>query len=291
MRKLSSICFGCEPLGGTDNGNFDFNALSKAVDTAIELGINFFDTAGVYGLGLAEERLATILGKRRYNMVIATKGGLSWNKVKAGRAIIYKDSSRSAIRKDVESSLSRLKLETLPIFFVHWPDEKVSLEETFIELNLLKNEGKIKEIGCSNFNANQLEEACKFYKVDYLQIPLNLLNKPLEANISDICSKNKIKIIAYNTLANGLLTGKLNRNSRFPVNDRRSRLSTFKGKNFIYSLEKVEKLKLETARRNDNLLGHSIKWVLDQKNVHSAIIGIKNHYQIKENCNSILNNG
>ena len=287
MRKLSSICFGCEPLGGTDNGNFDFNALSKAVDTAIELGINFFDTAGVYGLGLAEERLATILGKRRHNMVIATKGGLSWNNVKAGRAIIDRDSSRSAIRKDVESSLSRLKLETLPIFFVHWPDEKVSLEETFTELNLLKNEGKIKEIGCSNFNANQLEEACKFYKVDYLQIPLNLFNKPLEANISNICSKNKIKIIAYNTLANGLLTGKLNRNSHFPVNDRRSRLSMFKGKNFIYSLEKIEKLKLEAASRNDNLLGYSINWVLNQNNVHSAIIGIKNHYQIKENYNSI----
>ena len=122
MKKLSSICFGCEPLGGTDNGDFDLKSLSKAIDIAIDLGINFFDTAGVYGLGLSEERLTKILGKRRHNLVIATKGGLSWKKNNLGRAVVVKDCSSFAIRRDVESSLSRLKLETLPIFFVHWPD-------------------------------------------------------------------------------------------------------------------------------------------------------------------------
>lgn len=287
MKNLSTICFGCEPLGGTDNGKFDYTALSKAVDTAIDLGINFFDTAGVYGLGLSEKRLSKILGKRRHNLVIATKGGLSWNNIKSERSVVVKDSSRLAIRKDVESSLLRLRLETIPIFFVHWPDESTPLEETFMELVRLKNEGKIKTIGCSNFSAQQLMIACNFSKIDYLQIPINLLNSPIDTNISDICTNNKIKIIAYNTLANGLLTGKLNKKSFFPENDRRSRLSLFKGTEFINALKKIDELKLMYCNNNTKLLQYSISWVLGQENVCSAIIGPKNHFQVKETCYKI----
>lgn len=288
MKNLSPICFGCEPLGGTDNGYFNYTSISKAINIAIDLGINFFDTAGVYGLGLSEKRLSKILGKRRHNLMIATKGGLSWNKVKSGRSVIVTDSSPLAIRKDVESSLSRLGLETLPIFFIHWPDKKTAFEETFTELVNLKNEGKIRAIGCSNFSAQQLQEACTFSKIDYLQIPINLLNNPLSTDISKICDENKIKIVAYNTLAHGLLAGKLNQNSVFLENDRRSRLSLFKGAEFINALKKVDDLKLLCINLNTNLLQYSISWVLKQQNVCSAIIGIKDHHQVKENSYNIL---
>lgn len=286
--KLSPICFGCEPLGGTDWGDINIDDLKNAIYKSLDLGINFFDTAGVYGLGLSEERLSKILGKKRHNVIIATKGGLTWKKNKTTkRAIIVRDSSPKAIRKDVESSLRRLRLELLPIFFVHWPDENILIEETFSELMRLKDEGKIKSIGCSNFSANQLLQACDISQVDYVQLPLNILDKPLDQKISDICYAKEIKIIAYNVLANGLLTGKYNENSIFPINDRRSRLPSFQGIEYLNALNLIKKLKIEATKNNISLLQYAIKWPLMEKNVHSVILGIKNPKQIEDNWAAI----
>ena len=202
---------------------------------------------------------------------------------------MVKDSSPATIRRDVESSLSRLRLDCLPIFFVHWPDINTSIEDTFIELSKLKNEGKINSIGCSNFSAHQLSTACKASQVDYVQLPINILSGELDGDISKICTNNKIKVIAYNILENGLLSGKLDKNTNFPENDRRSRLSLFQGVEFINVLKRVEKLKVKAVENNLNLLQYSINWVLMQKNISSVIIGIKNSKQIKENCSAIIN--
>ena len=289
MKSISSMCFGCEPLGGNDWGDVNVNTIKNAIYKALDLGVNSFDTAGVYGLGLSETRLSKILGNHRRDVVIATKGGLSWNKNDSGRNIIVKNSSPSAIRNDVESSLRRLKLETLPIFFVHWPDNNTPIEDTFIELLKLKNEGKIQSIGCSNFSAQQLNIACSVSQVDYIQVPLNILDGALDRNISEICTKNKIKVIAYNVLLYGLLTGKFNYSSNFPKNDRRSRLLMFKGFNFINTIEKIDVLKLKAAEDNTSLTHYVINWALKQDNVSTVVTGIKNSKQVVDNF-SISNN-
>ncbi len=286
--KLSPICFGCEPLGGTDWGDVEIDDIKNAIHKSLDLGINFFDTAGIYGLGLSEERLSKILGEQRHDVIIATKGGLSWkNNETSTRAIVTRDSSPKAIRRDVESSLKRLRLEVLPIFFVHWPDDNILIKETFSELMKLKDEGKIKSIGCSNFSSKQVQQACSVSQVDYLQMPVNILDRPINKNISDICFTNEIKIIAYNALANGLLTGKYDKNSIFPINDRRSRLPLFKGSQYLHALDQIENLKIEAAKKNISLLQYAIKWPLMQKNVHSVILGIKNPKQIEDNWASI----
>jgi len=285
---MSSICFGCEPLGGTDWGDVDVDSIKNAIHTALDLGVNSFDVAGVYGLGLSEVRLSKILGNRRHDMVIATKGGLSWKEPHSGRAIVVKDSSPSAIRRDVENSLRRLRLETLPIFFVHWPDGDTPIRDTFFELLQLKNEGKIQSIGCSNFSAEQVMQACSVSQVDYVQMPINILSGPLDQNISDICTKNKIKVIAYNVLAKGLLTGKYNENSNFPENDRRSRLSLFKAIEFREALDRVEELRVEAAENNSSVLQYAINWTLMQKNIFSVVLGIKNSKQIEDNWSAII---
>lgn len=289
MKSLSKICFGCEPLGGVDSGNVDLDEITKAIHKALDLGVNFFDTAGVYGLGLSEERLSKILGNLRNKVVIATKGGLSWKKSSTKRSDVFKDSSPIAIRRDVEKSLLRLRLECLPIFYVHWPDENTPIQNTFFELLKLKNEGKIMSIGCSNFSVHQLSEACKITKVDYLQLPINLLSGKLNDEISQFCTNNKIKLIAYNVLENGLLSGKLNKNSFFPENDRRSRLPLFKGEKFINVLKRIDELRIEAEKNNNTLLQYAINWVLVQKNLCSVIIGIKNSEQIIENCSFVKN--
>lgn len=288
MKDVSPLCFGCEPLGGTDWGEIDLASIENAINKALDLGINFFDTAGIYGLGLSEERLSRILGNRRNDVVIATKGGLSWKESKLKRSNVVKDSSPSAIRKDVENSLRRLRLQSLPIFFIHWPDHNIPLEDTFVELSKLKNAGKINSIGCSNFSEKQLLRACEVSKIDYVQIPINILNKSLNKSISNLCTKNKIKVIAYNVLSNGLLTGKFNRNTKFQENDRRYRLQQFKGIDYINNLEKIENLKLKAAKLNISLLNYVINYVLTQKNVHSVVIGIKNSKQLLENYSVIF---
>ena len=286
--KLSPICFGCEPLGGTDWGDVEIDDIQSAIHKSLDLGVNFFDTAAIYGLGLSEERLSKILGEQRHDVIIATKGGLTWkNNETSGRAIVARDSSSRAIRKDVESSLRRLRLEVLPIFFVHWPDENTLIEDTFYDLMKLKDEGKIKSIGCSNFSAKQVQQACGVSQVDYMQMPVNILDRPLDQNISDICFTNEIRIIAYNVLANGLLTGKYNENSNFPINDRRSRLPLFKGSEYLHALGRIDELKVEAAKNNISLLQHAINWSLMQKNVHSVILGIKNPKQIEDNWAAI----
>ena len=285
--KISPICFGCEPLGGTDWGEVDIDAIEKAINIALELGLNFFDTAGVYGLGLSEERLSKILGSRRHDIVIATKGGLSWKNSNLGREIITKDSSPLSIRADVESSLKRLRLEVLPIFYVHWPDSNTDIEDTFNELSILKNEGKINSIGCSNFSAEQIIQACSVTDIDYLQIPMNILDGPIDQSLSDVCLQNNINIIAYNVLLHGLLTGKFDINSNFPRNDRRSRLPLFQGSNFKNAIEKIEDLKIKAFKTNNSLSHYAINWVLTQKNVCSALVGIKSPKQMIDNWSAI----
>src|SRR6185312_8099008 len=129
---LSRICFGCEPLGGMDWGEVDFNAVASAVERALELGVNFFDTAAVYGLGLSEERLAAILGRRRHDVVIATKGGLAWKIGRPGsRAIVSRDSSLPCLRHGVEASLRRLQLDRIPVYYIHWPDPNTEIRHAF----------------------------------------------------------------------------------------------------------------------------------------------------------------
>lgn len=289
MKSLSPICFGCEPLGGTDWGDINVGDIENAIHKALDLGINFFDTAGVYGLGLSEERLSKILGNRRNDVIIATKGGLTWKESQLDRNVVVKDSSPLAIKKDIECSLRRLRLETLPIFFVHWPDINTPIEDTFIELMKLKKDGKIQSIGCSNFSSQQLKRACLVSKVEYIQMPINILNGALDKSVSEICNINKINVIGYNVLLNGLLTGKFNKNSTFLKNDRRSRLSLFKGIDFINALESVEKLKLKAAENNSSLTNYAINWVLTQKNISSVVVGIKNSEQIIENYSTISN--
>ena len=134
-----------------------------------------------------------------------------------------------------------------------------------------------------------MSAACNISQVDYVQLPTNLLSGEIDSEVSNICTKNKIKVIAYNILENGLLAGKLDKDTNFPKNDRRSRLPLFKGIEFINALNKVEELKIKAVENNSNLLQYSINWVLMQKNIASVIIGIKNQKQIVENCSAILN--
>jgi aryl-alcohol dehydrogenase-like predicted oxidoreductase len=287
VKALTQICFGSEPLGGVDWGDINIGDMQRAIDVALDVGVNFFDTAGVYGLGLSEERLSKMLGSRRHNVVIATKGGLSWTAGNLARVSVRRDSSASAIRNDVESSLRRLRLECLPIFYVHWPDETVPLSETFGELEKMCAEGKIESVGCSNFSARQMEDTLLISKIKYAQLPINILGGSLDGKVVELCAKHKVGIVAYNVLANGLLSGKYNKDSIFPSNDRRSNLPLFRGSMYQNALERIDEFKVMASCQKMSVAKYAIKWTLSQPNVVSAIVGIKNPQQMLDNWSSI----
>jgi len=284
-RAVSRICFGCEPLGGTDWGRVEVSDIASAITRALDLGVNFFDTADVYGLGLSETRLSEILGDKRHDVVIATKGGMSWaDAPPGGRAVIKRDSSPKYLRGAVEASLRRLRIDSLPIYFIHWPDPYTEIGSTFECLARLRDEGKIEQIGCSNFSAPQVRAACDVAEVSYVQLPVNLLDGGLDPDMDELVREKNIGVVAYNVLGNGLLTGKYDASARFPDNDRRSRLPRFQGDAFKLALQQVADISLAAAAENLTCAQYAITKVLERAGVVSVILGIKNRQQIEENC-------
>jgi aryl-alcohol dehydrogenase-like predicted oxidoreductase len=290
--ELSKICFGCEPLGGADWGEVDVAAIADAVDRALELGVNFFDTADVYGLGSSETRLSQILGPRRHDVVIATKGGMSWQlPASGGRATIRRDSSPKYLRVAVEASLRRLRLERLPVYFIHWPDPGTDIRTTFECLARLQDEGKIGCIGCSNFSVGQVRMACQVADVALVQLPVNILREDLEPAMLQLVHEKDIGVVAYNVLANGLLTGKYGLDARFPDSDRRSRLPMFKGDAYRQAIKQVREISIAAAVEGLTCAQYSIAKVGNLTNITSTILGIKNRRQIEENCAFLAQKG
>lgn len=292
LGPISKICFGCEALGGVDWGSVDILEIEKAISMALELGINFFDTAAIYNLGLSESRLANVLGSKRKEVIIASKGGLSWDKkTSAKRAMVSRDSSETAIRKGVEDSLRRLKIERIPIYYIHWPDRCTSFSETFGCLNNLVEEGKIGEIGCSNFSVDELRSVLKISDISFLQIPANILRDSVVPEVSRLAKANDFQIVGYNCLASGLLTGKYSPGHKFEINDRRSRQDEFRGDMFRSSLAFVSQIKKRAVASGLTTAQYSLKTLIEDEQVSAAIVGIKSIQQLEENTSWTQNLG
>lgn len=282
--KLSKICFGCEALGGSsDCGESSISNIEDAIHHSLELGINFFDTADVYGLGLSESRLSHILGEKRHDLVIATKVGVAWKEEENARARTWKDSSPNYIRSAVENSLRRLRLDSIPLLYSHWPDPETSIEKTFETFGQLKEEGKIFLIGCSNYGLPGLEKIIKITPISLLQIPLNILMTKISHDLVSFCRENNIKIVTYNTLANGLLTGKFTPGKKLDASDRRGRLPIFQGEQYLDALKLVDGFSILAKKEKLTLPQYAIKWNLLQPCVISSIVGIKSIAQLNEN--------
>ncbi|MGZ8189889.1 MAG: aldo/keto reductase [Methylococcaceae bacterium] len=282
--SLSKICFGCEALGGSsDCGESSISNIEYAIHRALELGINFFDTADVYGLGLSESRLSHILGEKRHDLVIATKVGVAWKEEENARAKTWKDSSPAYIRSAVENSLRRLRLDCIPVLYSHWPDPATDIENTFETFRQLKEEGKIVLIGCSNYKLPELEKIIQIAPLSLLQMPLNMLMPSINNDLVSFCMENKITIVTYNTLANGLLTGKFTPEKKLDASDRRNRLPIFQCKQYLDALRSVDSISALAKKEKLTLAQYAIRWNLLQPCVASSIVGIKSIAQLNEN--------
>ncbi len=286
--KISRLIFGCEPLGGTDWGKIDENLLEKAINQAVNLGVNCFDVADVYGLGRAEERISQILGPKRHDCVIISKFGVNWEKpIGKARAKTFFDCSPKRVVNALENSLTRLRLDCIPIYLIHWPDPKTPIQETLEALLQCQTEGKIQYFGVSNFPLTLLQEAHQNIQIPIIELQYNLVDRSSEQELLGYCQQQKINVLAYGALAQGLLTGKFNSDTRFEKDDRRHRLPNFHPDVLVKNLQIIDKLKILGQRHGKTPSQVAIRWILDNRSISATIVGAKSPQQITSNVGAL----
>ena len=199
--KVSAVGFGCWEIGGT-YGRIDESQFQRAVAQAIDSGINCFDTAEAYGMGVSEEALARALGGHRNNVVIATKFGVGYEEMPNRR-----DSSRERVLASIDKSLQRLRTDHVDVYLVHWPDPNTPLDETMRALDDVVRQGKVRFIGVSNFRLAQIEECARLRRIDVVQYAWNMFDRRMQAEIFPYCAAQQIAVMAYGSLAYGMLSG------------------------------------------------------------------------------------
>lgn len=296
--KLSVIGYGSWPIGGTWNNSND----SKSIETirvALDLGINFFDTAPVYGMGHSEEILGkAIKGYDRTKIFIATKCGLVWDE-NSEEKIVTKSISKESLYKELNASLKRLGTDYIDLYQIHWPFENMQLDEALETFEEMKEKGLIRYIGLSNFSKKDLEYCMSKTNIATYQGIYNLLDlnaktyhhKQLEyrskEEILPICKKNEMAFLAYSPLFQGLLTGKFKAKNNFDENDDRFKNPKLKGEVYHFYYKAVEELKELASKLGKPLSQLSINWLINQEEIGPIICGAQTPEEIKENVESI----
>jgi aryl-alcohol dehydrogenase-like predicted oxidoreductase len=278
--KVSTICYGTWQFGG-DWGSFEMTEAQSTIRHALDLGINFFDTAQAYGFGKSERVLGLALKdqiqKKRDAIVIATKGGLRMQ----GKNLV-RDASARWVHAGVEGSLRNLGVDYIDLYQIHWPDPRTPFDETANALEQLVKQGKIRYAGVSNFDVAQLREFQKTRRVDSLQPPYHLFRRDVEQQILPYCQEHGIGVLVYGPLVHGLLGGNYTRQTKFASDDWRSKSPAFQGKTFERNLAVVDRLKHVAERQRITVAQLAVAWVLANPAVHVAIVGARHHQQLND---------
>jgi aryl-alcohol dehydrogenase-like predicted oxidoreductase len=289
--KISAIGFGCWEIGGT-YGHIDESAFRRAVALAIDSGITCFDTVEAYGMGVSEEALARALGPRRNQVVLTTKFGVGYYEMPNCR-----DSSRARVITSIEKSLQRLKTDHVDIYLVHWPDPNTPLAETMAALDDIVRQGKARYVGVSNFRLGQIEEAMRLRCVDVVQYAWNMFDRRMQTEIFPYCAAQQIGVMAYGSLAYGMLSGAFHTDMRFEESDWRSKAGNLGGLNlfrtlfgpeyFPRNLAAVEELKPLAAKYGKSLPQLALRWTLSNPVVGTALVGFRMSAEVTENLGAL----
>jgi aryl-alcohol dehydrogenase-like predicted oxidoreductase len=282
--QLSPIGFGAWAIGGGDWkfawGPQDDNQSIEAIHRALDLGINWIDTAAVYGLGHSEEVVARALRSTSHKPYVFTKCALRWNEDRS----IYNSLTADSVRLELEASLRRLNVETIDLYQIHWPNPDAEIEEGWGELAMLKQQGKIRWIGVSNFNVEQMKRAQKIAPVTSLQPPYSMLRRAIEAEILPFVQQQGIGVINYSPMLSGLLTGKMTaeRVAAMPADDWRRNAIEFNEPRLSRNLQLVELLR-EIGYGHGVTSGVvAVAWTLHHPAITAAIVGGRSGKQVEE---------
>jgi aryl-alcohol dehydrogenase-like predicted oxidoreductase len=282
---ITPLGFGAWAIGG---GGWAFGwsaqddrASVAAIHEALDLGFNWIDTAPVYGLGHSEEVVARALAGRLTKPLVFTKCGRVWD----DRREIGKRLTAASIRAECEASLRRLAIERIDLYQIHWPEPDEDVEEGWTELARLKDEGKVRWIGVSNFSVGQLERARRIAPVTSLQPPYSLLRREVEPELLPFCRQHGIGVLAYSPMASGLLTGAWSheRLADLPEDDwRKHKNPLFREPGFTSHLARVERIRAIAARHATSVGAVALAWVLANPAVTGAIVGARRPGQLAD---------
>lgn len=273
---VNPIGLGTNAVGGHNiYPNLDEQVGKDLVKTALDHGINFLDTAFIYGPKRSEELVGEVLKEtgKREEVVLATKGAHKF----VGEDVVF-DNSPEFLKQAVEDSLKRLQTDYIDLFYIHFPDEQTPKDEAVRTLKELKDEGKIRAIGVSNFSLSQLKEANKDGYVDVVQSEYNLLNRDAEKDLLPYIAENNLSFVPYFPLASGLLAGKYDKNTTF--NDIRANMPHFQGEQFEKNLEKVDQVRSIADRHNAEVAHIVLAWYLTRDGIDTIIPGAKRSEQV-----------
>lgn len=267
---VSRICFGCWQLSPKFWGEIPLDEWRAALNSALEVGVNFIDTADAYGDGLAEEELGRWLevSKARDRLVIATKFYHNFE-----TEVRHPDTSHDYILRACEASLRRLRTDRIDLYQIHAWDPLTRPDEVASALGRLKKEGKVRRFGVSNLNSDQLRMYLRYLDVECLQPLYNLLDRDVEAHELPLCLEQRIGVIAYSPLARGLLAGRYNPDQQF--DDHRAGAWRFKGRAFERLLAGIDKLRPLAEANGLTVAQFAVRWVLTHPAITSAIVGVK----------------
>lgn len=281
--QITPIGLGAWAMGG---GNWEYswgpqddNTSINTIKHALALGINWIDTAAVYGLGHSEEVVGKAI-KGRERPYIFTKCSRVWDE----RGRISGSLKAYSIRRELEASLRRLQVDYVDLYQIHWPDPEEDIEEGWSTLVRLKEEGKTRHIGVSNFNVEQLQRIERIAPVETLQPPYSLIRREAEREILPYCQEHNIGVIVYSPMMSGLLSGTMTREriQKLPEDDWRKRDDEFQEPRLSRNLALQELLSNIAYPHNVSAGVVAVAWTLENPAVSGAIVGARNPHQIEE---------
>lgn len=297
--EVSVITFGAWAAGGWMWGGNDDNDAIGAMHAAYDLGITSIDTAPIYGQGKSEELVGqAIKDFPRDKVQILTKYGMRWDdnkgqlafksKDNSGKPIdIYKYAGRDSVIMECENSLKRLGTDYIDLYQIHWPDVTTPIDETMEAVLRLKEQGKIREAGVCNYDAQQMQEAEKTISLASNQVPFSMVNRGIQNELIPHCIEHNKSILAYSPLERGLLTGKMNPGQEFGEGDHRAGVKYFRDENIKRTNDFLQKIKHIADDKQATLGQLVLRWTVEHPGITIALVGARNADQAKQNAKAI----
>jgi myo-inositol catabolism protein IolS len=281
--SVSRICLGGATFGGYDYGPADDAVSVAAVRTAVDLGINFFDVADVYGFGRAEVILRQALGSALRDIVVATKFGVGWTD--QGRT--FKDLSPSRLRAALDASLRRLGLDAIPLYQIHWPDGTTRWDDCMAALERCRDDGKVLHIGACNLSASDLEACRRAGRLESLQLPFSFAEQQHAELMRDARDRHGMTTMAYNALAHGIFSGKYGRDAVFAGTDLRDRIPLLQGRAREALFDQLDRVKAAALQTGRSCVQVALAWTLARAEASVVIVGTRTAEQIEESVGAL----
>ena len=278
--KVSQATIGTWAIGGAGWGDVNKKESMEAIETMIERGVNLIDTAPFYGLGESEKIVGEVIRDKRDDIVLLTKAGTGWDE----KGVPFKRSDYKSILKDCEESLQRLKTDYIDLYLIHWPDEVTPIEEMMDAMNKLKQDGKIRFIGASNFSYFLVLESEKYVSFDVLQHPYSMVAQDFRELLT-WAHKNNIGTMSYGSLGAGILTGSIREMPKFSEDDMRLNFyDYFKEPKFSKVMQLVKRLDVYAEKYNVPVSQVTINWNTQSGFLDTILMGVRNKKEAEENC-------